>query len=171
MYTLILLLCYKVSKEADIAARYPGILCVLGNQHSTRLAACQNVQIPEGLTQSVCTTWWLHFFTNVSTMLFFYFRILAMYEAKTNTFWTFWPIIKLIKSSKIWCILFEHLWTVGQKSICPIFKRWFISWIIGKNVQKLLIGAVLATYIASILKWFRSVWEWICKVKIIHVDS
>ncbi len=36
-----------------------------------------------------------------------------------------------------------------SKSVRKIFKRWFISWIEGQNVQKLLI---FASHIASILK-------------------
>ncbi len=54
-------------------------------------------------------------------------RILAMYEAKTaknSNFWMFWSITLLI---------------------------FFISWIIGQNVQKLQILLFLASYIASIL--------------------
>ncbi len=48
---------------------------------------------------------------------------------------------------------FLHLWTVGQKGVCPLVKRWSIRWITGQNVQKLLILAVFASCIASIVKW------------------
>ncbi len=61
-----------------------------------------------------------------SLISFFCLRTLASYEAKTakiSNFWTFWSVIQLI----------NHL-IVG----------WFISLIIGQNVQRLLIFAVFA---------------------------
>ena len=57
---------------------------------------------------------------------------------------------------------FLKLCTVGQKSFCQIFKTWFISWIIGQNVQKLLICAAFPPYIALfkwILKYFGTFWN------------
>ncbi len=47
---------------------------------------------------------------------------------------------------------FSHLWRSGQKGVCPLVKRWHISGITGQNIQKLLILAVLASSVASILK-------------------
>ncbi len=64
-------------------------------------------------------------------------RILATLEAKTakiGNFWTFCTVILLIVQS-----LHLHV------------KRRCISWITGQNVQKLLILAVLASSVASIL--------------------
>ncbi len=56
-------------------------------------------------------------------------RIPASYEvkiAKICNFWTFWPVIQLIKMVYINLLI------------------WIISWIIGQNVQRLLIFAVFA---------------------------
>ena len=41
---------------------------------------------------------------------------------------------------------------LGKKAFCWILKRWFISCITGKNVQKLQILLFFASYIAYILK-------------------
>ncbi len=40
---------------------------------------------------------------------------------------------------------------LGKKAFCRIWKRWFISWITGQNVQKLRILLFFTSYIAGIL--------------------
>ncbi len=84
-------------------------------------------------------------------------RILATLEAKTakiSNFWTFWPVIQLIHlllTSR--CTPFCP--TVHRCKKCSdirIFETWSINRITVQNVQKLLILAVLASSVASILK-------------------
>ncbi len=71
-------------------------------------------------------------------------------------FWIFWLIT----------LLLYHQFKIGQelfwimvssckkckKVFCRIWKRWFISWITGHNVQKLQILLFFTSYIAGILK-------------------
>ncbi len=75
-------------------------------------------------------------------------RILATLEAKNakiSNFWTFCTVILLILHvSKIHMTAF---WSMHL-----LVKRRCISWITGQNVQNLLILAVLAISVASILK-------------------
>ncbi len=86
--------------------------------------------------------------------LFMTLRVLARYDAKIAkicNFWTFWPVIQLI----------NHLFKIRKKPSLPffwIFKRWHIniSWISGKNLQKLQIFAVFAPYLASILNLYTA---------------
>ncbi len=70
-------------------------------------------------------------------------RILATLEATTakmSNFWTFWPVIQPI-----------HL--ILTSRCTPFWKHdWSINRITAQNVQKLLIWAVLASSVASILK-------------------
>ena len=76
-------------------------------------------------------------------------RILATLQAKTaqiSNFWIFWPVIQLI----------HRLFTSGQNGVCPMVKIWSIGWITGQIVRNLLILAVLASSVASILKMVRS---------------
>ncbi len=70
----------------------------------------------------------------------YHLRILATLEAKTakiSNFWIFWPVIR-------------------------IFETWSINRITVQNVQKLLILAVLASSVASILKGHgTSFWKFV----------
>ena len=52
---------------------------------------------------------------------------------------------------------FSQLETIVQKSVCWLLKRLHINRVIDQNIQKLLLFAVFASYIASILKvWLIS---------------
>ncbi len=75
-------------------------------------------------------------------------RILATLEAKRaqiSNFWTFWSVIQLIH-------LLLTSSCIDQKGVIQIFETWSINRITVQNVQKLLILAVLASCVASILK-------------------
>ncbi len=44
---------------------------------------------------------------------------------------------------------------LGKKAFCRIFKIWFISWIMGQNVQKLQIFAIFASQLGhgQLIHW------------------
>ncbi len=107
-------------------SRLPVIYCRLNTVKSHLiLAKPWQAHFKEILQVNPRTAFWGPF--GPQTML----RIPAMYEVKNSkicNFWTFWPVIQLIKSA------------------CPILKRWYNNRIIDQNIQKCCICLMHSTY-------------------------
>ncbi len=75
--------------------------------------------------------------------------------AEICNLWTFWSAIQPISHLfKIWQKVFLPNAPLAKKAFCRILKRWFIwsSWIIGQNILRLQIFAILASFLYGI--WY-----------------